>query len=107
VAVLIGILIMLSTAAGQILLKKGADKQTGSPFINGFVFSGYIIFLLVIVLSYSLMKVIPFKYFTVIVSSGYVVAKFGAKLFLNEAITKNRILGTMLIAIGVCVFLQK
>ncbi len=107
VIILIGIFIILLTAAGQILLKKGADSQSGSQYINRFVISGYMSFLLTVLLGYHLMQMIPLKYFTVIMSCNYIVVMFGAKLFLKEAITKNRIVGTILITFGVFVFLLK
>ena len=105
--VLISVLVIILTATGQIFLKLGADSKQGNPFINGFVISGYASFLLTIVLSYYLMKIIPLKYFTVIMSSNYVVVMIGSKYFLNETITKDRIFGTMLITIGIVVFLLK
>ena len=105
--ILTGFSIVFLTAIGQILLKKGANKRDGNLLLNGFVISGYVTFLLTVVLSYYLMKVIPMKYFTVIMSASYVVVMVGARLYLNETITRDRLLGTALIASGILVFLLK
>ena len=105
--VLVSILVILLTATGQILLKNGAKKQSDSRFVNRFVILGYIAFLVTVFLTYYLMKVIPLKYFIVIINSSYVVVMVGAKIFLREVLTKNRILGTTLIASGVFLFLLK
>ena len=105
--ILTGFSIIFLTAIGQILLKKGANKQDGNLLLNGFVISGYITLLLTVVLSYYLMKVIPMKYFTVIMSASYVVVMVGARIYLDETITRDRLLGTTLIASGILVFLLK
>lgn len=106
-SIFIGFSIILLTAIGQILLKKSANEQKGHQFLNGLVITGYIAFLITVFLSYYLMKAIPLKHFIVIMSCSYVVVMIGAIIFLKESITKNRILGTMLIAFGVFVFLLK
>ena len=101
----ISILIVLLTAGGQVLLKMGTYKSKGTGLINGYIISGYVSFLLTILLSYYLMKVIPLKYFTVIMSVNYVVVMVAAKLFLSETINRDKLVGTILIASGIFVFL--
>jgi len=105
--ILLGISIVFLTAVGQILLKMGADNQNARHFLNRFVISGYVAFLLTIVLSYYLMKIIPMKYFTTIMSSSYVVVMVGSRIFLGETINRDRVLGTILITIGIFIFLIK
>lgn len=105
--ILISVLIVFLTAVGQILLKMGANNSTGHQFLNPFVISGYLAFLLTVVFSYYLMKVIPMKYFTVIMSSSYIVVMVGARAFLNEAIKRDRVIGTILITSGILIFLIK
>ena len=53
------------------------------------------------------MKLIPMKYFTVIMSSSYVVVMIATKLFLDERIKRDRIIGTILITSGIIVFMMK
>jgi uncharacterized membrane protein len=103
--IIISLVIIFLTTVGQILLKIGANQKTGHQFLNRYVISGYLVFVLTIVFSYILMKVIPLKYFTVIMSSTYVVVMFASRMVLNETIKKDRIIGTVLITPGVFVFL--
>lgn len=105
--IFIAILLILLTTAGQIFLKLGADRIKGVSFINGFVLFGYALFLLTVILSYFLMKIVPMKYFTVIMSLNYITVMISAKLFLCEDVNKDRLIGTILIAFGVVVFLLK
>ena len=103
---LISITIILLTAIGQILLKMGADRTDSDQFYNGFVVTGYIVFSITVLLSYHLMKVVPLKYFTVIMSTSYVAVMLAARIYLQEPIKRDRFIGTALIAIGVFVFLS-
>ena len=103
----LALLIILLTTAGQIFLKLGADKAKESFFINGYVLFGYLLFLLTIMCSYYLMKIVPMKYFTVIMSLNYITVMVAAKVFLSEKINKDRFIGTMLVTCGVIVFLMK
>lgn len=105
--VFISILVILLTTAGQIFLKIGADKAEYSKTINSFVLFGYALFLITVILSYLLMKIIHLKYFTVIMSLNYVTVMIAAKLFLNEEVNKDRFIGTILIALGIIIFLWK
>ena len=103
----ISALVILLTTAGQVFLKLGADKAEETRLINGFVLFGYILFLITVLLSYYLMKIIEMKYFTVIMSLNYITVVIAARMFLNEDFNKDRIVGTALIALGVFVFLLK
>jgi len=102
---LVSVLVVFLTATGQVLLKMGADSNQKNHLINRFVILGYLTFLLTIVLSYYLMKIIPLKYFTVIMSGNYVAVMLCSRYLLNEAITKDRVFGTMLITIGILIFI--
>ena len=106
-AILITVLIVFLTTAGQIFLKIGADTSKGVRIINVYVLSGYACFLFTVALSYFLLKAIPMKLFTVIMSVNYITVMIAANIFLDEQITRNRIIGTVLIAFGVLIFLTK
>ena len=82
--IFISILIILLTTAGQIFLKLGADKADDVRLINSFVLFGYILFLIAVLFSYFLMKIIAIKYFTVIMSLNYITVMIAAKIFLGE-----------------------
>ena len=102
---IIALLVILLTSAGQIYLKLGADRSKKSRFINSYVLIGYILFFLTIILSYYLMKLVPMKNFTVVMSLNYIMVMIASKIFLMEEITKDRLIGTILVAFGVLVFL--
>jgi uncharacterized membrane protein len=101
----ISIAVIFLTAAGQILLKMGADKPVGNRIFNGFVISGYLLFFLTIVLSYHLLKIIPMNHFVVIMSANYIAVMIASKVFLDEKINRDRMIGTALIAAGMFIFL--
>lgn len=102
--ILIIVLIVLLTALGQVLLKIGASKDNASIYFNKFVALGYILFVIVLMLSYFLMLTLPLKYFTVIMSINYVVVMLSAGLFLKDRLTSKKIIGTVLVVAGVSVF---
>lgn len=103
--ILIAILIVLSTSIGQILLKKGSIYRNDRNKSLLFIVFGYFIFILTIGLSYLLMQLIPMKYFTIIMSLNYITVMFGTKIFLNEKLERKKIIGTILVAIGIFIFM--
>lgn len=99
--------IVFLTTVGQILLKKGAiyrDERTKSLLFIGL---GYFVFVVIIGFSFQLMKLIPMKYFTVIMSLNYITVMFGASMFLNEKLERKKIIGTLLVAIGILIFMWR
>lgn len=102
--ILLAAFIILSTTIGQILLKKGALclKKTN---VYLYIFSGYFFFVIAVLLSYAILKQIPLKYYTLIMSSNYITVLFAAHVFLNEKIDLVKIKGTFLIALGIFIFL--
>ncbi len=99
------ILIVLLTTTGQILLKKGANHHNDRTKSLQFIGLGYVLFVITIGFSYLLMKQIPMKYFTIIMSLNYITVMFGAKMFLNEKLERKKIIGTVLVAIGILIFM--
>lgn len=98
-------IIILLTTIGQILLKKGAiyHKERRKSLL--FIGLGYFLFILTIGFSYLLMKIIPMKYFTIIMSLNYITVMFGANIFLNEKLEREKIVGTLFVAIGIFIFM--
>ena len=104
--IIFALIIILCTTIGQILLKKGA-LAVGKLTIYRFIIFGYIFFVLAVIFSYALMKIIPMKYYTVVMSINYITVLIGANIFLNEKINKEKVIGTTLVAIGIIIFLYK
>ena len=106
-SLVIAFFIVFLTTLGQVLLKKAAlaheDRKKSLLFLS----LGYSIFIVTIGLSYLLMKMIPMKYFTVIMSLNYITVMLGAKLFLNERLNRQKIIGTSLVAIGILIFMWR
>jgi len=97
--------IVLLTTAGQIFLKKGAIYRENRSKSLTYVGFGYILFVMTIVFSYMLMKMIEMKYFTVIMSLNYITVMFGASIFLNERLERRKMIGTMIVTFGIMVFM--
>lgn len=104
--ILFAFLIVLLTTTGQILLKKGAIYSHQKSKSLRFIGLGYILFLLTIIFSYLFMKLVPMKYFTVIMSVNYIAVMFAASIFLNEKLKREKIIGTVLVAVGIFIFLN-
>lgn len=95
-------------AISQILLKKSANKTAGRSFIqkmlNANVFCAYVIFALVFVVNLYAYRGVDFKYGGAIQSIGQVFVLMLSVLLCNEKLTKNRIIGNILILGGVVVY---
>lgn len=102
----LAVLVVLLTAVGQLLLKTGATRRRGARLFNRYVFAGYALFVVVVMLSYYLMRIIDLKYFTAIMSMSYVAVALASRLFLREKMGVRRAVGTVLVFIGVSIFMM-
>lgn len=105
--VLIFIFAVFIASVSQILLKKSANKNHKNwlkEILNIKVFVAYSMFLLSSMLIIFAYKGVQLKYGSIIQSSGYIFILLLSKIFLEEKITKNKILGVILIIIGMVVF---
>ena len=97
----IGILLMIfaavSTATGQLLWKM-SDAILDLHMLGGFMLYGMGAVLMTAAFRFGKLSVLH-----PLLSLGYVIAIFYGALFLNEAITLNISIGTLLILIGVIV----
>lgn len=99
----LSIAVVLLTAIGQLFLKKGAQLNK-SLFLNCYVLLGYSIFVIVIFLSISLMRYLPLKYISIIVSFSYPTTVLLAMIVLNEKISRKALLACLIIVSGCIVF---
>lgn len=105
--VLIFLLSVFIASVSQILLKKSANKNHANgwrEYLNKYVITAYFIFFISTILTIIAYKGVELKYGPIIESVGYIFILIMGKMFLNEKITKNKILGILLIIIGVCIF---
>ena len=103
IAVVSGVLSSFS----QVLLKKSAQKKRQTvlkEYFNFHVIFGYAITLFCMLLTIIAYRGIPFKYGAVLESLVYLYIMILSRVFLNENFTKKKIIGNIIIVIGVIVF---
>lgn len=97
---------MLSSFS-QILLKKSAQKEKESvikEYLNPYVIGGYAITAICMVLTIIAFKGMPFKYGAVLESLTYLYIMILSKILLGEKLTKKKVIGNIIIVIGVIIF---
>lgn len=103
IAIFSGILSSFS----QILLKKSAMKKQEtviSEYMNLNVIVAYGITVICMLLTIIAFRGIPYKYGSVLESLTYIYIMILSKLFIGERITKYRLIGNIMIVIGVIIF---
>lgn len=91
----------------QILLKKSATEKKDnmvSEYLNIKVIFAYVIIFICMLLTIIAFKGIPYKYGAVLETLTYLYIMVLSNLIIGENITKNRLLGNILIIIGVLIF---
>lgn len=97
---------MLSSVS-QILLKKSTEKKQETvwkEYANIYVVSGYGIMFFCMLLTMIAYRGIPFKYGVVLESLVYFYIMVLSRIFFNEKITANKMIGNIMIVIGVMIF---
>lgn len=91
----------------QVLLKKSAMKEKDSvikEYLNPYVIIGYTITALCMVLTMFGYRGVPFKYGAVLESLTYIYIMVLSKILLKEELTKRKVLGNLVIVLGVIIF---
>jgi len=91
----------------QVLLKKGSEKNRKSilqEYLNPYVIIGYFIMIACMLMTVIAFKGVPFKYSAVLESLGYIYIMILSRMIIKEAITKRKVIGNIMIIIGVIVF---
>lgn len=91
----------------QILLKKSAKKQHASlmqEYVNPYVIIGYGMMVVSTILTILAYRGVAYKNGPVIESLGYILIMFLSFLFFREKITRRKLLGNLLILVGIFVF---
>lgn len=97
---------MLSSFS-QILLKKSTQKENGSvikEYLNLYVIGGYAITALCMILTVIAYKGVPFKFGAILESLTYVYIMILSRIFLGERLTRKKVIGNLVIVIGVILF---
>ncbi len=98
---------VLVSAASQVFLKKAAQKKYDSfikEYLNVWVIIGYALMLVSTLCVIYAYKGVDYKNGPIIESLGYILIMILGRVFYNEKITKNKLIGNALILLGVIVF---
>lgn len=97
------------SAFSQILLKKASQKQYKNfikQYINCYVIFGYCLYALVVVLNSFIIKYLSITITSALTESLPIILSFiTGKVFFNEKITKNKIIGGMIIIAGIIIIM--
>ena len=91
----------------QVLLKKSAQKEKDSiikQYLNIYVIAGYGITAFCMILTMIGFKGVPFKFGAVLESLTYLYIMILSRLLLGEKLTKKKIIGNLIIVLGVIIF---
>lgn len=95
------------SAFSQILLKKSAmrkHKSTLYEYLNGYVVTAYVIFVFVLFSNAYAYTGVDYKYGSILGSFSYFFVMILSRIILKEKITKNILLGNLLIILGVIIY---
>lgn len=101
------ILAVLVSSISQIILKKSSSKTYKSiikEYLNVYVITGYGLMVLSTVLVVLGLKGVPYKNEPIIESLGYLFVMILSNRILGEKITKKKVLGNVLILVGIAVY---
>lgn len=101
------ILAVLVSSISQIILKKSSSKTYKSiikEYLNVYVITGYGLMVLSTVLVVLGLKGVPYKNEPIIESIGYLFVMILSNRLLGEKITKKKVLGNVLILVGIAVY---
>lgn len=101
------ILSVFIAAVSQIILKKSALKEYKSvinEYLNPYVITGYGMMVVSTVLTIIALRGMDYSNVPVIECLGYLFVMFMSRIFLGEKITKRKIIGNLMIIVGIMVY---
>ncbi|MBP1991136.1 EamA family transporter [Paenibacillus eucommiae] len=111
--IIISIFVVILNGMCQIVLKISANKsklyskssmRIKILHVYSLMLLGYSGFISITILTTYILKFLPLKTMTIIMSFNYVVTILLAIIILKEKVTKNKLVGTFIIIIGVLVY---
>jgi drug/metabolite transporter (DMT)-like permease len=103
----ITLVIIILTSAAHLLLKKGsvvAAATNRKMYLHPLSLTAYLIFAVAALLSIFAMKGLDLKVFFALTSLTYICIPVLSFVFLKEAVTKNKLIGIIIISLGVVIF---
>lgn len=98
---------VIVSSASQMLLKKGATQKYDSvirEYLNPWVISGYGLMILSTLCVIFAYRGVAYKNGAIIESLGYLLIMVLSRIFFGEKITKKKLVGNLIILVGVLVF---
>ncbi len=105
--IVVGIISVVLSCVSQMLLKVSANKKWNTrvrEYLNMFVISAYFLLGACMLLTIYMYRGMEFKYGAIIESLSYVIIMIMGKLFFDEPFTQKKILGNVLIILGIFIF---
>ena len=96
------ILSIIIASFSQILLKKGSERK--NIYFNFYTIIGYGLMFLSAIMTLISYKGIDLSYGQVLQSMSFLFVILFSKIFLNEKISKNHLIGMITIIIGILIF---
>ncbi len=104
---LILIISVIVASISQIFLKKSTYRHYDSlikEYLNPYVIFGYSLMIISTILTIVAFSGLHYKEGPIIESIGYFIVMILSYFFLNEKITKRKLLGNIIIVIGIIIF---
>ena len=98
------LLSVIISSTSQILLKKSALKSFIYEYLNPYVIVGYGMMIISTITTILAYRGIEYKNGPVIESLGYLLVMILSWIFFKERITKHKLLGNIIILVGIYVF---
>lgn len=96
------------SALSQILLNKSADKIYRNKlfeYLNPYVITSYAILFFVLIVNIYCMRYVPLKNAHAVAASTYFFVLVLSRIMLKEKITTKKIIGNIIIVVGILVFI--
>jgi len=94
---------IILTGIAQILLKMGSKNKV-SVYCNKFSIIGYFLLFIVTIFGILALKGLDLKFYYALTSLNYILILIFSYIILKEEITKNKIMGIILIVWGIIIF---
>lgn len=95
------------SSVSQILLKKAANRKYENPlqeYLNPLVIVAYCMFGCSVIMTMLGLKYVPLSMSPILESTAYIYVSVMGYFFLKERFTKRKVLGILLILLGVIIF---
>lgn len=105
--VAIGLFSVLVSCFSQVLLKKSTFETWSSKlreYANIYVISGYFLITVSVFMTIFMYKGLDLKYGAIIESTSYLMILILSRVFFKELLTQKKIIGNILIIVGIIVF---